>query len=139
MTDPVNITLVSGATTVTLPNDLEWTDRYKRNLVSQNREVTAAGSMIIEEFQQAGGYPITLVATEQYWVVKGLVDALMALADSPLPAPMTLTYNDGTVISVRFRYDGDTPAVEADPVWDAIPRDDTFPHILTLRLIQASA
>jgi hypothetical protein len=139
MTDPVNITLVSGATTITFGPELEWVNRFKRNVVAQNREIAANGAQIIEEFQQIGGYPITLTTMADTWVEQSIVVALQALADSPMTSPMTLTYNDGTEVSVRFLYDGATPAVEADPIWDAIPRDANFPHTLTIRLVQASA
>jgi hypothetical protein len=136
-----DITLVSGATTITLPQGMDWTDRKKRNLVAQQRDRGANGSLIVEEWQAQGGYPITLVALgdQDEWVTQDVVDALTALADAPLTSPMTLTYNDGTVLSVRFRYDGDTPAVDADAVVGYFPRDDTFAYSLTLRLIQASA
>lgn len=135
------ITLVSGATTITLPADMDWPDRRSRNLVAQNRETAANGAQIVEEFQQIGGYPITLVAKgrDDTWVDESVIDALIALADAPLVAPMTLTYNDGTVITVRFRYEGATPAVEGPDVYRMYPHDGTFPHALTLRLIQASA
>jgi len=135
------ITLVSGATTITLPAGMEWIDRKKRNLVAQQRDRGANGAQIIEEWQAQGGFPITLVAKgdQDEWVTQDVIDALQALSDAPLTAPMALTYNDGTTYSVRFRYDGDTPAVEADPVLDYFPRDDTFAYSLTLRLVQASA
>ena len=136
-----DITLVSGLTTITLPADMEWSDRRTRNLVAQNVEIAANGAQIIEEFQQIGGYPITLVAAgkDDTWVNQSVIDALLALADLPLTSPMTLTYNDGTVMSCRFRYDGTSPAVEALPVYRQFPRDGSFPHSLTLRLRQASA
>ena len=140
-----NITLVSGSTTVTLPADMVWVDRRSRNLVAQNREIMADGAQLIEEFQQIGGYPITLVAkgAADTWVSKAAVDALMALADAPLASPMTLTYNDGTVVFVRFYYNGTTPAVDAMLINPQYPEDGAFPistaYSLTLRLIQASA
>jgi hypothetical protein len=140
MTTFLDITLVSGATTITIPGDaLEWVDRYKRNLVAQNREITAGGSQVVEEFQQVGGYPITLATTDGTWISKAIVDALLALADAPLTTPMTLTYNDGTTYLVRFLYDGSTSAIDAEPVWDGFPRDSSFPHTLTIRLVQSAS
>lgn len=138
------ITLVSGATTVTLPGRMVWTDRRARNLVAQHVEVQASGAPAIEEFQQIGGYPITLVARGRgdTWVMKDAVDALIGLADSPLATPATLTYNDGTVILVRFRY-GEGPAVDAQLIEPLYPEDEsvrlTLAYSLTLRLMQASA
>ena len=136
-----DITLVSGATTITLPAAMDWLDRRSRNLVAQNVEIAANGAAIIEEFQQQGCYPITLVAKgkSDTWVRQPVIDALLALADSPLVTPMTLTYNDGTAVLCRFRYDGTTPAVDASPVTPVFPYDDDTGYSLTLRLIQASA
>jgi hypothetical protein len=137
-----DITLTSGATTVTLPADMEWTDRLSRNLVAQNIERAANGANVVEEFQMQGGYPITLVALGpgDTWVSQAVVKQLQDLADAPQGSPMTLVYNDGTSITVRFAYSGTTPAVEAKPVVRIFPRDDDESYCsLTLRLIQASA
>jgi hypothetical protein len=135
-----DITLVAGDVTVTLPADMEWTDRRSRNLVAQNVEVSLGGSLIVEEFQQQGGYLVTLVArgNGDTWVAQSVIDQLLALADAPLEAPMTLTYNDGTVVNVRFSYASGV-AVDATPVYVSFPQDDSTPYSLTLRLIQASA
>jgi hypothetical protein len=136
-----DITLTSGATTLTLPGDMVWTDRRRRSVMAQNVEIAANGTLIIEEFQQVGGYPITLVAAGagDTWVLQDAIDALIALADQPLATPMTLTYNDGTVVSVRFRHEGSTPAVQANVLYSIFPQDGTTPYSLTLRLMQASA
>lgn len=135
------ITLVSGATTVTLPADMKWVDRRARNVVAQQVEIAANGAAIVEEFQQIGAFPVTLVAggADDTWVDQDTVDALMALADSPQTGPMTLTYNDGTVLTVRFAYDTSQPAVDAAPVLWAFPFSGTDGYSLTLRLRQASA
>jgi hypothetical protein len=141
MTGFADITVVSGATTVTLPGGMEWIDRRQRNIVAQNIEIAANGAPIIEEFAQIGGYPVTLQArgNGHIWVPQSAVDALITLADAPLAAPMILTYNDGTVVSVRFRYDASSIAVDAAPVYVEFPQSSATPYSLTLRLIQASA
>jgi hypothetical protein len=139
-----DITLVSGAITVTLPGQMVWTDRRGRNLVAQQIEVPASGGAWIEEFQQSGGFPITLVArgAGDTWVDKAVIDALLDLADAPLSTPMTLNYNDGSVYTVRFRY-SDGLAVDAQLIYPLYPEDAGIPlttaYSLTLRLLQASA
>jgi len=139
-----DITLVSGATTVTLPGQMVWTDRRAYNLVAQQRDFGANGAQIIEEWQQQGGYPITLVAggAGDTWITESVVDALRALAAAPLTAPMTLTYNDGSTYSVRFRYT-DGIAVDAQMIRPQYPSDSSEllsqAYSLTLRLLQASA
>lgn len=136
-----DITLVSGSTTVTLPGDMLWTDRRARSVVAQNIQIAANGAVVVEEFQQIGGFPVTLVArgAGDTWVTQDVVDQLMALADAPQTSPMTLTYNDGTVVSVRFSYNGTTPAVDAAPVLPIFPMSGSDGYSLTLRLRQASA
>lgn len=135
------ITLVSGATTVTLPADMKWTDRRSRNVVAQSVQIAANGAVIVEEFQQLGGFPVTLVAggDGDTWVTQDVIDALITLADSPQTSPMTLTYNDGSTLTVRFAYDTSQPAVEAAPVLWAFPFAGGDGYSLTLRLRQASA
>jgi hypothetical protein len=138
------ITLVSGGTTVTLPADMRWTDRRGRDLVATSVTIQASGAPVIEEFQQIGGYPITLVAggAGDTWVDEASIDQLVALADSPLTTPMTLTYNDGTVVLVRFRRGTDGIAVDAQQIHATFPSDSSVPlsqaYSLTLRLMQAS-
>lgn len=137
------ITLTKGDVTVTLPGGMRWIDRRSRNLVVANVEIQANGAPVIEEFQQIGAYPITLVAggAGDIWVMEPEIDALLELADSPLDGPMTLTYNDGTVVLVRFRY-GEGPAVDAQQIRALYPSDPSVPlsqaYSLTLRLMQAS-
>jgi hypothetical protein len=135
------ITLQSGATTVTLPADMVWVDRRSRSVMTQNVETASNGAVIIEEFQQIGGYPITLVArgAGDTWVDQDTVDQLIGLADQPLSDPMTLTYNDGTVVSVRFVHGNGSPAVDAKPVVEQFPVAGDAGYSLTLRLMQASA
>lgn len=141
-----DITLTSGATTVTIPGDqMVWTDRRSRNLVAQNIEIAANGAAIIEEFQQIGTYPITLVATGINKVTRDTVNQLLALCDAPLTAPMTLVYNDGTVLSVRWNFfqnggsGSNAAVVDAATVFPTFPESDADLCTLTLRLIQASA
>lgn len=136
-----DITLASGATTITLPGDMYWSDRFVRSLVATNVEIASNGAAIIEEFQQIGGYPITLEPWNAIdtWVPRSTVEALNALADAPLTSPMVFTYNDGTVVTVRFRRDGGGLPVEARPVYPIFPEDGNTPYFLTLRLMQASA
>lgn len=141
MTTFADITIVSGGTTITLPGGMEWIDRRSRSLVAQNIEFAANGAAIIEEFGQIGAYPITLQArgNGHIWVDQSVVDACQALADAPLWAPMTMTYNDGTVETVRFYYANNQNPVDASPVLVAYPLEVTSGYSLTLRLIQASA
>src|SRR5258708_2257114 len=96
-----DITIVSGATTITLPGGMTWIDRRTFDPVAQSIQRSATGAQIIEEFQMIGGYPITLVARGDgdEWVYRPEIDALRTLAATPLTSPMTLTYNDGTVMS----------------------------------------
>lgn len=139
-----DITLVSGATTVTLRGQMVWIDRRSTSLVATQRDFGGNGSQIIEEWQQQGGFPITLVAkgAGDTWIDKDAVDALRALAASPLASPMTLTYNDGSTYTVRFRH-FDAPAVDAQLIYPLYPESSAVPlstkYSLTLKLYQASS
>jgi hypothetical protein len=137
------ITLVKGSTTITLPADMQWPDRRSANLVAQAVTEQASGAIVIEEFQKIGGYPITLIAggAGDVWVTESVIDALRTLAGSPLDGPMTFTYNDGTVVLVRFRYI-DGIAVDAQMIHPIYPSDSSEPlsqaYSLKLNLMQAS-
>ena len=127
---------------VTLPADLEWIDEYGWLPVSQATEVSTGGSLIVEEFVQAKGRPITLAARQQedgtfVWTDRATIDSLRALAATPLASPLTLTLEDGRTFSVRFRYT-DGIAVEATPVQHVAPHADADPYILTLRLMEVA-
>lgn len=102
------ITLAS----LTLPDDLIWTDEFAFDAVAQSQTRTEGGALIIEETALIAGRPITLAGgADAAWITRAQLIALRALADAP-STPRVLTLHDGRTFSVMFA----RPAIEADPI-----------------------
>lgn len=118
--------------TVQLPDDLEWIDEYDWSPVSQVREHTIGGSLVVEEGTMLAGRPITLSGRDYAWVERSVVDELRALLVAG--QIMTLTLEDGRQFAVIWRHD-DRP-IQAAPVDFRAPPEATDPYYIELRLIE---
>jgi hypothetical protein len=116
-------TLADGTTTITVPDDLLWSDEFAWSPVEQTVERGLTGSSIVQVGTKTNGRPITLGADADNvgWVTRTTLDALYGFA-SVAGKVMTLTYR-GTARQVIFRHQ-DNGAVEASPV---IPYADVQP------------
>lgn len=133
------ITLVSGATTITLPDDLQWTDEYQWSPVGMVNSISLTGAGIIEEAAQLSGRPITLQSTRSgtFYVApvsRAVVNSLRALSVAT-DVTMELTLSDDSVYSVRWRHDA-PPALEAIAVSHIAPHLDPDWYEITLKLRQ---
>jgi len=126
-------TLAYGAITLTLHDDMLWTDEYAWSVVSQRREYTIAGAQIIDAGAKQSGRPITLAGDESCgWLPRTTVDALAAAAAIP-GQQFTLTLR-GTPHTVVF--DHTNQALEAEPVWGVNDPASTDNYVVTLRFIE---
>ena len=107
-------TLTDGTTTVTIPDDLEWTNQFDFAPVSQTTERTIGGSFIVSESALLFGRPITLEGGEQVWMTRQTMEQVVGLA-VPDKA-LTLTLADGVARNVIFNYQNGAP-YSADPLW----------------------
>lgn len=131
-------TLTLGA--ITLPVDLEWVDEFTFSHVSQQREVTLGGSILLEESAQLAARPITLRSGASGSSYFGLIDratlvALQAAADTARDTPLLLTLPDDRTFDVYFNH-GEL-AVDARPVRHVWPPADDDLYQITVRLITA--
>jgi hypothetical protein len=130
----VSVTLAG----ITLPEDIEWPDEFGWSPVTQQREVTTGGSLLVEESEQAAGRPITLRSGQgdpRFGVVtRTTVLALRALADEARGQDDAMELDiDGQTFDVLFRHtDG---ALEAAPLLWRPPPDGDDLYAITLRLI----
>lgn len=128
------ITLGLDATTLTLPDALDWVDEYAWSAVQQTKTYTTTGALLIEEAARQAGRPITLEgSTDRTWCTRALVAQLHAWAQTPgLVLALTLR---GTAYQVVF--DHERGALQGLPVLfyadAAIAPDDWY--VPTLRLI----
>ena len=126
--------LSDGTTSITLPDDLEWTDETAYSVVEQSTEHTLTGALVLDVGARLAGRPITLTGGDDVWVTRAMVDALRAWADTPGLA-LTLTMNGYAAKLVMFRLQ-DGPGVEARPVRFAAPIAADDAYMLTLYLME---
>lgn len=98
--------------TLTLPDDLIWTDEWDWTAVAQETAYSLGGALMVQEGLRLAGRIITLEGgPEHAWATRAQVEALRALAEQP-NLPRTLTLADGRVFTVRFR----RPSMRAVPI-----------------------
>lgn len=89
--------------TITLPDDLEWTDEFDWCPVEDSIDTALSGSIVIQTGTRPKGRPITLAGSdEQAWITRAVLEDVKTLADSN-PSSVALDYH-GRVFNVRFRY-----------------------------------
>jgi hypothetical protein len=81
-------TLTNG-TTITLPDHLEWIDEFDFTPVAQRTGRTVTGALYVDEVALSAGRPITLQGAEDRWVLRAVLETLLAWAQTP-NTPMTL-------------------------------------------------
>lgn len=115
---------------ITLPDDLIWSDEFGWTAVRQATAYSLTGALIVDEAARLAGRPITLT---DGWASRALVEQLYALIQQPAQTH-TLTIN-GTAYSVIFRHgDGAMTAEPLQPVAVADTAPDDW-YRLTLRFM----
>ncbi len=109
----MSTTLTYNAVTVTLPDDIIWSDEYDWHPVVQSSEFTTTGALLIESAVKQAGRPISLNNTEdQAWLTKADCDQIKTWASLP-GIVLTFVYR-GVTHSVMF--DHEKTAFEAIPL-----------------------
>ena len=117
------ITLAVGATSVTLLDDLLWTDQHTWSPVSQAVSTSITGAAIIDTGTKIKQRPITLTGDLSHaWITYAIVSHLKTWAAIP-DQQMSLSIH-GTVFSVLFRH-YEPPAIDLVPVVDYASPDVT--------------
>ena len=125
------ITLVDGSTTITLPDDLVWTDEFSWSPVEQNVEYSLSGALVVQEGRKLKGRSITLTGYEDSaWIKRSVVKQLYTLSSSPAKV-MTLNFH-GETFSVMFR----RPAFEVVELLNQSNPGDNDYYSITLYLIE---
>lgn len=128
------MTLDDGTTTITLPDSLEWVDKYEWSDVKGTATETIGGGLVIEETLVVAGQPITLESGDKVWVLKSVLDALLALINQ-VDKIYTLTMPDLSTHTVVFDRTSGSP-YSAKPVWRKDTHLDSDYFTLTLKLIK---
>ena len=129
--------IFSGAT-LTLPDDLLWSDEHGWSPVVSSVSYLITGALLVQSATRQAGRDITLVgAADMAWVTRSVVNELRDWAALPLASVtgrFELTLMDGRVFTVAFRHaDG---AMEAEPVTGFPARNDNDFYRITLKLMQ---
>ena len=129
--------LFTGAT-LTLPDDLLWSDEHSWSPVVSSVSYLITGSILVQSATRQAGRAITLVgAADMAWVTRSTVNVLHDWAALPLDTVsgrFELTLTDARVFTVAFRH-GDG-AIEAEPVTGFPARTDFEFYRVTLKLMQ---
>ncbi len=126
--------LGDGVTSITLPDDLEWSDEYAWSAVEQSAEYGVTGALVVDVGARLKGRPITLTGRDYAWVTRATLELLRALANTPGLA-LTLTLADARAFNVMFRLQ-DGPGVEAAAVRFAAPMAADDVYTITLNLME---
>ena len=127
-------TLTYGATTLTLPDDMLWTDEFTWQSVEQRSEYSITGALIVEASAKQSGRPITLEGTDSRYVSGAGVAQLHAWSQTP-GQQLTLTLR-GVARSVIFRHH-DAPAFSAREIFGRVPTlDASQSYEITLKLME---
>lgn len=125
--------LTVGATTVALPDDLDWNDEFAWVAVQQAQEYTLTGSLVLESAAKQAGRPITLRGDlQRAWVTRAALLTLRAWADAA-----------GTVMTLALRgdeytvaWDHERGAITAAPICDYSDPAAGDWYAVELRLIE---
>ena len=127
-------TLSDGTTTITISDDLLWSDEHDWNPVTQTSQRTITGALVIQAGANVAGRPITLQPEDNdTWHTRTVVEQLRNFAAVP-GLEMTLTLR-GTPREVIFRHH-DSIAVDASPVVHFSDVQATDKYLLTIRLME---
>lgn len=121
-------------TTVSLPDDLQWTDEYAWSAVEQTTEYSVTGALVVDVAERVAGRPVTLVSGDQVWVSRATLDQLLTLANQPGKV-MSLTLADDRVFQVMFRLHAGA-GIDARPVLFSAPMAAGDWYTLTLNLME---
>ena len=117
---------------ISLPDDLIWTDEYDWQGVEQSQSRSLGGRLFVQSRTVTKGRPLTLTGyVDAAWVYRSILDALSALAGENIT--MTLTLNDGSTYQVLFRYQDQ--AIEAAAVIDYNDPDAADFYTLVVKLV----
>jgi len=131
----MSITLTYSGMTLTLPEDLYWSDETSWAPVEQSIERSISGALIVSSATRVAGRPITLTPEDQgsAWMLRSVLDTLRTWAAVP-GREMVLTLR-GTTYNVIFRHH-DGQAIEAAPIKHCNDVQPTDFYTVTLRFME---
>lgn len=112
----MTISISDGTTTISLPEDMFWSDEYSWSPIEQAVATSITGAAIVDIGVRTAGRPITLVSDEQHaWMPFSIVTQLKAWRDTA-GKQLTLSLRNAN-FTVMFRHQ-EKPAVDVTAVID---------------------
>lgn len=129
-------TLTYSSTTITLHDDMLWTDEFAHRDVVMTTARTIAGSLIVESAAQTKGRPISLSGGQNYgWLPRSVVLQLQTAANI-VGQKFTLNLR-GTSFTVQF--DHTRTPLTATPVIEYGTYEATDMYVVGLQFIEVDA
>lgn len=130
-------TLSDGTTTVTIPDDLEWSDEFDFSPVTQDTRRTIGGSLISQEATLQFGRPITLAGGPEVWMRRGDFNTVVTMAQTA-GASLVLTLAGNRVFNVMFNRQ-QTPHAATPLQRTTVYTDDSMMNNVVLRFLTIEA
>lgn len=127
--------LTDGTITISLSDDLYWSDEHTWHPVEQTAERTITGAMVVSVATRTGGRPITLEPqdADSAWHARSVVEQLLAWSAIP-GKTLTLTLR-GVPRAVMLRHN-EPPAISAEPIVHYSDVQAGDPYLVTLKLLE---
>ena len=119
--------------TMTLPEDLIWTNEFSETAVVHDHIYSLTGKLIVFVGIKAAGRPMLLSGTvDSAWLNRGLLKQLNQLQESNIQ--MTLTLHDSRSFDVIFDYQ--KKGITAKPIIDFNDPEDDDEYQIIIPFIQ---
>lgn len=128
-------TLSDGITTVTLPDDLDWTDEFAWTPVQQTVEQSVTGALLVQTGTAQAGRPITLQGADDRAWLRGYAAAAQIDTWSHVAGKQLTLVLRGAARTVIFRHH-EAPAFEAREIFGEVPGSETQQFNITLKLME---
>ena len=126
------MTIILGS--ITLPDDLEWSDEFEWSPVEDAIDTALSGSLVIHSGTRPKGRTITLEGSDSAaWITRSVLDQIKALADSN-PSDLMLGYH-GRNFNVRFRYSEKPYSARPVVFYSGVSLPDDY-YTITIRLME---
>lgn len=99
--------LDDGSTAISFSDDLIWADEFGWSPITQDKQYTIGGTLVIQESKKLAGRPITLRGYN-IWESRSVIEQLHS-ASLLTAQDFTLTLHDGRSFTVRFDHTQNKP------------------------------
>ena len=129
------ITLTHNGTTLTLNDDLYWSDEHDWQPVEQTVSRSVTGALIVEAAARIGGRPITLIPIDENSAWTTLADLTLLRAWAAVAGRVMSLNIRGVARDVMFSHQ-DTGAISAKPIIHYSLPDTTDNYLVSFKFME---